>query len=30
MQFFKHKNYICVDNKPVFLIHNIKDIPDFD
>jgi len=30
MQYFRNKNYILIDNKPVFLIHNPKDIPDFD
>lgn len=27
-RFFEHKNYICVEDKPVFLIYRIGHIPD--
>ena len=30
LKFFKNKNYICIDNKPVLVIHFPKDIPDMD
>lgn len=30
LPFFQHKNYILVDNKPLFLIYNIKDIKSYD
>lgn len=30
LQFFKDDRYIKVDNKPIFLIYHIEDIPEYD
>lgn len=29
LKFFKHKNYICINNCPVLLIYRISDIPNY-